>query len=213
MRILLQDLRYGARMLLKNRGFTLIAVLTLALGIGANTAIFSVVNAVLLRPLSYPQPEQIITVWSSERDGRTWGLTGPEFFDLRERNRVCEDIAAYQTGAVNLVGGDEPERVAAVSASAGLFPVLGVKPMAGRVFLPEADRAGRDRVVVVSYGLWRRRFGADPRLVGKQVNLDGLSRTVIGVMPQGFQFPNREVDLWVPLALDRVKADPLRNRV
>jgi putative ABC transport system permease protein len=195
--------------MLKKPGFILIAVITLALGIGANTAIFSVVYAVLLRPLHYPQPEQLITVWSAERDGRTWGLTAPEFFDLRERNQVCEEMAAYQTGAVNLVGGDEPERVAAASVSAGLFPLLGVQPLTGRVFLPEEDQPGQDRVVALSYDLWQRRFGAEPRLLGQQVNLDGLSRTVIGIMPRGFQFPNPEVGLWIPLALERAKADPL----
>ena len=205
---LLQDLRYGTRMLLKKPGFTIVAVLTLALGIGANTAVFSVVNGVLFRPLPYKDTERIITIWEPSRGGRTLGLTDLEFFDLRQQNYVFEDIAAYATGATNLSGRGEPERVAATWVSSGFFPVLGVQPSIGRSFTPEDDKPGLSQVVVLSYGLWQRRFASDPSVIDQQISLNGISRTIIGVMPSDFQFDSKDVELWIPLGLDPANVNP-----
>ncbi|HEV2914607.1 MAG TPA: ABC transporter permease [Pyrinomonadaceae bacterium] len=204
-----QDLRFGLRMLLKHKGFTLVAVVTLALGIGANTAIFSVVNGVLLQPLPYPDPDRIITIWEPSRDGHTLGLTDVEFFYFHEQNRVFEEVAAYATGATNLTGdGNEPARVLATWASAGFFDVVGVKPALGRAFVADDDKPGAAQVAVLSHGLWQRRFGSDPNIIGRQVSLNGRSRTIIGVMPRGFEFDDKEVELWLPLGLDRADLNP-----
>jgi putative ABC transport system permease protein len=208
METLLQDVRYGIRMLLKSRGFTAVAVLALTLGIGANTAIFSVVNGVLLRPLPYKNPDRIVTIWEPSRGGHTLGLTDLEFFDYREQNHVFEEVAAFATGATNLTGSGEPERIAATWASAGFFPTVGVQPALGRAFTDEDDKPGPAQVVVLSYGLWQRRFGSDPNIIGQQISLNGLSRTIIGVMPGGFYFDNKDVQLWLPLGLDRANVSP-----
>jgi predicted permease len=203
-----QDLRYGARVLAKSPVFTAVAVLTLALGIGANTAVFSVINGVLLRPLSYKEPERIITIWEPSRGGHTLGLTDVEFFDIRDRNQVFEELAAYATGATNFTGVGEPERVTATWVSADFFPVLGVQPALGRDLMAEDDKPDPAPVVVLSYGLWQRRFGADQGVIGRQLSLNGISRTVIGVMPLGFQFESSEVEMWLPLGLDPAKVNP-----
>jgi putative ABC transport system permease protein len=200
---MVQDLRYGARMLLKNPGFTLIAVFTLSLGIGANTAIFSVVNAVVLRPLPFPEPERLIRLWESN-PGRGWpefSASAPNFEDWRKQQSVWKQLAAYEFATFNLTGGAEPERVAALGVTANLFTALGVAPALGRDFLPEEEQAGRNRVAILSDGLWRRRFGADPELVGRRIQLSGESYAVVGVMPPRFQLtPGTEV--WTPLGLD-----------
>src|SRR6266498_1855039 len=189
MQTLWQDLRYGARMLLKKPGFTLIAVFTLALGIGANTAIFSVVNAVLLRPLPYPEPERLMMI------------NLPDFREWRAGNRSFEAMAAFSVENYNISGNEEPERVAGAVASADLFKTMGVKPAQGRAFLSEEEQYGKHRVVVLSDSLWRRRFGAKTRLDGQTLKLNGEVFTVIGVAPRGFQFPYQNVMLWIPLAL------------
>ncbi|MGH9936571.1 MAG: ABC transporter permease [Blastocatellia bacterium] len=185
-----QDLRYGARMLLKNPGFTLVAVLTLALGIGANTAIFSVVNATLLRPLPYSEPERLVRVWETNPRANRWGdwVSYPDFRDWREQNTVFEEIGACRVFVFNLTGSDFAETLPGAYVSASLFNVLGVKPIVGRTFLAEEDRPGANRVAVISYGLWRRRFGADPGLIGKTIEVNGESHVVVGVMPPGFKF-------------------------
>ncbi|HKQ08087.1 MAG TPA: ABC transporter permease [Blastocatellia bacterium] len=204
----LQDLRYGLRVLARSTTFTAVAVLTLALGIGATTAVFSVIYGVLLRPLPYKEPERIITIWEPSRGGHTLGLTDVEFFDIRDRNQVFEEVAAYATGATNFTGAGEPERVTATWVSADFFPVLGVQPVLGRVLMAEDDKPDPARVVVLSYGLWQRRFGADQGVIGRQVSLNGNSRTVIGVMPRGFQFVSPEVEMWLPLGLDPANVEP-----
>ncbi len=208
-----QDLRFGLRMLLKNPGFTLIAVLTLALGIGANTAIFSVVNAVLLRPLPYPEPERLIRLWESN-PGRGWpefSASAPNFADWRKQQTVFEQLAAYGFDTFNLTGGGEPERVFALGVTANLFPTLGTPPALGRNFLPEEEQPGRHRVAILSDGLWQRRFGADPQLIGRQIQLNGANYTVVGVMPPRFQLtPGTEV--WTPLMLDPALAPWHANR-
>jgi putative ABC transport system permease protein len=206
--VLLQDIRYGFRIMVKSPGFTIIALLALALGIGANTAIFSVVNGILIRPLPYHDPEKIITIWEPSRDGHTLGLTDLEFFDIRQHNQVFEEVAAYATGATNLTGVGEPERIFGTWVSSGFFPVLGVQPMLGRTFTAEEDTPQPAPVVVVSYGLWQRRFGSNPNIIGQKISLNGISRTIIGVMPRIFQFDYKEVEIWLPLGLDRANVDP-----
>ena len=202
MTTLWQDIRYGARMLWKNPGFTVVAVAALALGIGATTTIFSIINAVLLRPLPYAEAERLVMVWMDNRqmgmneDIHSW----PNLNDYREQNRVFEALAAYRGASANLTGEGEPERILGAAASANFFEVMRVAPVAGRVFTAEEDRQGSDRVILISHGLWRRRFGADPQLVGRDISLNGVNRTVIGIMPPDFRFPSREAEFWMPLA-------------
>src|SRR5262249_50845365 len=197
MESLLQDLRFGARMLLKQPGFTLLAVLTLALGIGANTAMFSVVNAVLLRPLPFPEPERLMLV---EAKG-VGEFAAPDFRDLATQNHSFAQLAAYSPYATfNLSGGSAPERINGARISAGLLPTLGVQPLYGRNLTAEEDQEGGAKVVLLSQGLWQRQFGADAGVVGRAVRLDEQSYTVIGVLPLGFNFPS-EKELFVPLAL------------
>jgi putative ABC transport system permease protein len=205
-----QDLRYGARMLLKKPGFTLIAVFTLALGIGANTAIFSVVDAIVFRPLPYDEPERLVQVWPvNSRHGGGGGVPYPNFADWRDRNRVFEQIAAYGEKFFVVTGGDEAQRIHGAGVSPSLFPLLRVKPAFGRALLPEDDRVEANPVVLISHKLWRERFGADPQAIGKTLTLDGKSFAVIGVMSPGFQFPE-EAELWVPVA--HVYTSILANR-
>src|SRR5262245_22411300 len=197
MESLLQDLRFGARMLLKQPGFTLLAVLTLALGIGANTAMFSVVNAVLLRPLPFPEPERLMLV---EAKG-VGEFAAPDFRDLATQNHSFAQLAAYSPYATfNLSGGSAPERINGARISAGLLPTLGVQPLYGRNLTAEEDQEGGAKVVLLSHGLWQRQFGADAGVVGRAVRLDEQSYTVIGVLPPGFNFP-ADKELFVPLAL------------
>jgi putative ABC transport system permease protein len=197
-----QDLRYGARTLLKNPGFTTTAVLTLALGVGANTAIFSVVNAVLLRPLPYEDPGQLVRLWSDNSGLRTEQnhFAPAEITDFRDQLTTFESIGLFDTGlTANLTGGSQPERVNGSEAAPGLFTALRVKPILGRTFLPDETEVKQNKVALISEGLWRRRFGADPDFAGRTVQLDGESFTVVGVLPSGFKFPEK-VDLWLPFS-------------
>jgi putative ABC transport system permease protein len=192
-----QDLRYGARTLLKQTGFTLVAVLTLALGIGANTAMFSVINAVLLRPLPFPEPERLMFV-----EARGIGnFAAPDFRDLATQNRSFEQLGAYREATFNLSGGSEPERVDGARVSASLLPALAVQPLHGRNLTAEEDREGGENVVLLSHRLWQRQFGADAGIVGRAIRLDEQGYTVIGVMPPEFNFPPNK-ELFVPLALN-----------
>jgi putative ABC transport system permease protein len=202
-----QDLRYGIRALLKNPGFTLIAAAALALGIGANAAIFSVVDAVLLRPLPYEEPERLVWLWEKNlQRGRPRNAISPAAFAAyRDQTHVFEEVGASRDQLYNLTGAGEPESVIGYRFSAGFFGILGVPPQLGRTFRPEEDRPGHDRVVVLSHALWQRRFGGDPAVLGRAVTLDGESYTVIGVMPAGFAHPPR-VELWTPLALEADQA-------
>jgi putative ABC transport system permease protein len=207
MSTLLQDLRYAARSLRKSPGFAAIAVLTLALGIGANTAIFSVISSVLLQPLPYGDTDRVVAVWNSFRDNEQSSLSAPELVDYREGIRSFEELAAYRQTAVNLTGEAEPERLSAGRVTANLFPVLGTEAMLGRTFTAEEDVPGGDNVVVLGYSLWQRRFGGDPAVVGSTVRVNGKLRTVVGVMPPSFRLPidyetEDVTQLWVPLALD-----------
>jgi putative ABC transport system permease protein len=201
----LHDLRYAVRILIKNPGFTAVAVLTLALGIGANTAIFSVVNAVVLRPLPYPHPERLVRgTWQFET-GEIDAVTALVFEYWKDHTRAFETVAGYSgiNSGFNLAGGTEPERVRGLQVSEGFFRVLGVEPAIGRGFLEEEDRPGVPPVVVVSDGLWRSYFGSDPNLVGKEIQVNGRSRTVVGILPSSFQF-EAPIDVLLPLQL---KAD------
>ena len=211
MTTLLQDLRYALRMLAKNPGFTVVAVLTLALGIGANTAIFSVVNTVLLKPLPYPHPEGLVKVW-----GRFTGIglpndlnwfSAPEYRDLRDLNRSFSDITVLSGGTVNLGVSGNPQSVNGAQVSPGMFSILGVNPIIGRTFTPEEATQGHDRVVILGYSLWQRSFGSDPRIAGKEVVVDGRTCQIIGVMPKGFTYPLTS-DLWAPQVFTDRDFDP-----
>ena len=207
----MNDLRYALRMLLKNPGFTIIAVIALSLGIGANTAIFSVVNTVLLRPLPYKDPDQLVMVWEdASKHGypRDTPATA-NYVDWRDQNQLFEGMAAIADESFNLTGTGDPERLEGRRVSANLFPILGVQPQIGRVFTAEEDQPGAQRVVVVSYGLWQRRFGGDAGVVGKPLTLNGESYTVVGVMPAPFQFPSSDDQVWVPIAFT---AEQIANR-
>src|SRR5215468_11619806 len=192
-----QDLRYGARMLLKQPGFTLIAALTLALGISANITIFSVVNAAMLRPLPYPEAERLVFLWSEspQRNIKERASAWANVADWRNQSQSFAEIAVFDPTVVTLTGATEPEPVVIVGASANLFSLLGVAPVLGRTFTADDEQR---RVVVLSYGLWRRRFGASPDIVGQMVEIDGARSQVIGVMPESFQFPNQAAQVWRP---------------
>jgi putative ABC transport system permease protein len=198
-----QDLRYGLRLLLKKPAFTLIAVLTLALGIGANTAIFSVVNGVLLSPLPYPDPAQLVMVWETDlaRGTTDIGASLPDFREWQSRNQSFAQIAAYSTADYNISGTDEPERVIGATVSTDFFPLLGINPEQGRGFVREEGVYGKHRAVVLSDALWQRRFGDGARLGDQTMRINGETFTVVGVMPRGFRFPDNSVALWTPLAL------------
>jgi putative ABC transport system permease protein len=205
MHTLAQDLRYGLRMLMKSPGFMAVALLTLALGVGANTAIFTVVNAVLLRPLPYKNPQGLVQVWESnpKRGFPQFSVAPPNFVDWRAQNHVFEQMAAMAGGDYNLTGVGAPERVLAADVSADLFSLLGVEPERGRAFLPGEDQPGSPLVVIVSHGLWERRLGADPNAIGRTLTLDGKPYTLVGIMPAGLKYPSDETELWTPLVFDQ----------
>ena len=199
---LIQDLRYGVRMLLKRPVFTVITIFTLALGIGANSAIFSVINAVLLRPFPFHEPNRLVYIEGLDlRDNQKGGaLSPPDFLDYREQGRSFERMAAYQTASVTLTAeGGDSERINVARASANFFETLGVSPLpGGRFFLAEEEQGSSAGVVVLSRGLWQRRFGSDPSIVGKNLSLSGQSLTVVGITPSEFEYP-KGVEMWVPL--------------
>jgi predicted permease len=203
-----QDVHFGVRMLMKNPGFTIVAVIALALGIGANSAIFSVVNTVLLRPLPYKDPDRLVMVWEdATKQGFPRDTPAPaNYIDWRDQNQVFEGMAAIADMSFNLTGVGEPERIEGRRVSANLFTLLGVEPQLGRAFLPEEDQPGANRVVIMSHGLWQRRFGSDVTIIGKPLNLNGESYTVVGVMPPQFQFPSRTDELWTPIAFPAQEA-------
>jgi putative ABC transport system permease protein len=206
MQTLLQDLRYGVRMLLKHPGFTLIAVCTLALGIGANTAIFSVVNAVLIRPLPFAEPERLVWLWGSTPNGQRRAAVSPlDFTDYRAQNQSFEQLAAAIGVPVSfiLTGSGEAERLRAGVVTGNYFQALGVQAALGRTFQLENEQAGRERVVVLSHSLWQQRFGGDPTIVGRQLTLDNKSFEIVGVMPAGFRLPEH-AEVWTPLSFDLV---------
>jgi putative ABC transport system permease protein len=199
-------------MLIKSRGFTFVAVVALALGIGANTAIFSAVNAILLRPLPFDQPDRLVEVWESrplQKRERTV-VSPAEFIAWREQTQAFEHLAAVNYSLFNLTGEGEPEQIQGALVSASLFPMLGVEPLYGRYFLEEEDQPGKNRVAVISHALWQRRFGGDPSLVNQQITLNGNSYTVVGIMPRDFGFP-QDVVLWTPIAFVPAERDNRGN--
>lgn len=198
-----QDLRYGLRKMRSNPAFAFAVVAILALGIGATTTIFSVVNAVLIEPLPYAEPDRLVRLWENnlKQNASDYAVSAPNYKDWRGQQTSFEYLAASELMTFNLTGAGEPERVAAATITADLLPALGVTPLIGRGFLPEEEQPGAGRVVLLSHGLWRRRFGGDPQLLDKPIQLNGESYTVCGVMPAGFQFPGTR-ELWVPLVLD-----------
>ena len=220
METLLNDLRYATRSLLKHPGFTIVAVITLALGIGANTAMFSVINAVLLRPLPYHEPQRLVTIWeqSPERNLYEMPISFANLRDWVDQNHTFDQISAYTFTNFNLIGVGEPKRLGAVRVSANLFSVIGVAPELGRAFLPEEDREGANHVVILGHALWKNRFGSDRAILGRSLTLNNQSYTVVGVMSSGFQFPvgfgymgkvlNDPTDLYVPIA---ATSDELRR--
>jgi len=204
MQTLWHDLRYGARMLLRKRGFTIVAVITLGLGIGANTTMFSVINGMLLRPLPFKDPERLVHLdeKAPKAGFETTGFSFPDFSDWRSRSRSFERMALYEEISFTLSSGDageRAERVEGARVTASLFPLLGVEPAQGRHFLEEEDKPGAAPVAIIGYGLWRRRFGGDPGIIGRAVRIDGGSVTIVGVMPAGFGFPIKE-EIWKPMA-------------
>jgi putative ABC transport system permease protein len=210
MNMLLNDLRYSIRMLLKNFGFTAVVVLVLALGIGANSAIFSVVNAVLLRPLDYKDPEQIVIVNHTYRKANAIvPVSPPSYIDYRDQATVFESTAASANWNVNLTDRGDPERIQGRFATASFFSTLGVGATLGRTFTEEDDRPGHNKVVILSHGLWQRRFGGDPGILNQSLNLNGESYSVIGVMPSTFKF--RLDEMWAPIALTSEQTAPNRR--
>jgi putative ABC transport system permease protein len=214
---LLQDIRYGLRTLLKSPSFTLVAIIALALGIGANTAIFSVVNTVLLRPLPFSNPDQLMTLWETNLSrGQLRGSSSyPNFSDWRDQNHVFERMASFHNADFVMTGRGDSTRLQGGVVNADLFPLLNVTPKLGRVFLKEEDEPGdRSRVVILSQELFEKRFSADPNLLGQPVTLDGKAYTIVGVMPNSFKFPiqNEPVELWTTVAVDREGNEPITDQ-
>lgn len=203
-----QDIRYGLRTLGKAPGFTIVAVFVIALGIGANTAIFSVVNAVLLRPLPFQQPDQLVRVWTQKAPTV---VSKEEFLELKNNNHSFADLAAYSGWGFTLTG-DKPAKLDGARVTASFFSLLGAKAALGRTFLPDEDQPGQSSVTMLSYGCWEQRFGSDPSIVGQSITVDGEKYAIVGVLPRGFKFPDVEfsklnVDLVLPAPLDPTKKD------
>jgi putative ABC transport system permease protein len=208
---MIKDLRYGLRMLTKNPGVSAIAVLTLALGIGANTAIFSVVSAVLLNPLPYKDPDRLVSIWENVPEHGRWRAAPANFLDWKKQNTVFEDVAAFGGSTATLTGDGDPEQLSGTAVTPGYFEVVGIQPALGRVFQPEEYKLGTDRVVILGHGLWQRRYGGDKNIVNRNIMLDGNSWTVVGVMPPGLyptrpttagriDFDERGQDYWRPMS-------------
>ncbi len=208
---LFQDLRFAARSLLKSPAFLIVAVSTLALGIGANTAIFSVVNGVLLRPLAFVDADRLVTLWENNplQNRQRANVSHPNYLEWKQQSRSFEEIAAWRSMLVTLTGGDQAERVMLALVSRELFEVLRVEPVLGRTFTAEEDQPGVTPVVLISHGLWLRRFGGDPSVVGKTIGINGGESEVIGVMGPEFEFPSERVEVWSALGL---LADQMENR-
>jgi putative ABC transport system permease protein len=207
---MLQDLRYGARMLLKNPGVTTVAVITLALGIGANTAIFSVVSAVMLRPLPYKDPDRLVSLWAKVPDHGQWRATPANFLDWKKQNTSFAELAAFGASTMTLTGAGEPEQLHGTRAGAGYFSAVGVEPILGRSFLAEEYEPGKGQAVILGHGFWQRRYGSDPNVINKAITLDGASYTIAGVMPPGvypatpttsghLTFNSSQQQFWLPM--------------
>ncbi len=202
-----QDLRYALRTLRKNPGFTAVAVITLAVGIGANTAIFSVIDGALLRPLPYPRPDRIVRIWQTDDKGRIGNLADPNFADLQQQNRTLQSMVEYAAYPVSVSGGSEPVRATGAVVSKGFFSAMGVEPFIGRSFAPDEQHMGAARTAIVSYGYWQRYLGAGTDFSRMRLRIEGNDYSVIGVMPAGFNFPP-DASLWIPRELE----PPLTSR-
>jgi putative ABC transport system permease protein len=210
MATLIQDLRYGMRMLLKNPGVSAIAIITLALGIGANTAIFSIVDTVMLRPLPYRNPDRLVSLWENVPGKGQWRVTPANFLDWKSQNTVFENVSAFSGSTLTLTGDGEPEQILGLRASAGFFSVIGVEPVLGRSFVQEEFETGKDRAVILGHGLWQRRFGGNPAIINQTITLNGANYTVVGVMPPGtypgwpttaghISFSQDQQQFWTPM--------------
>src|SRR5215831_3218403 len=209
---LLNDIRYGFRMLRNNPGFSVVAIVTLALGIGANTAIFSVVDRALIRPLPYWQPNRLITLGevrpqegkSSESDTRIWNASYPDYLDWTRQSKSFESLAGFSGDLFTLYGTGEPEQIFGAQATINFFSTLGVKPFLGRDFAVGEDIAAGPKVAILPYGTWIRRFGGDPHIIGRSIQLDDKSVSIIGVLPRQFEFaPRGNAEIWVPLHIEK----------
>jgi putative ABC transport system permease protein len=204
MNSLIQDIRYGLRMIRTSPGFTLVVLLTIALGIAANTIIFSVVNTIVLRPLAYKDADRLAFASQTTSDIKIKPFSVQDYYDWRDNNQVFDHLAAFRWESFNITGDTQPERLLVSQVTANVFPMLGVEPLIGNVFTPNDDKTGANPVVVLSHGLWQRRFGGDPNVVGHSVNLDGQIFTILGVMPADFRFypsSTMRADLWMPIGL------------
>src|SRR6476620_10867408 len=198
-----QDVRYSLRLLLKHKGYAVVAVLTLALGIGINTAMFSVLNTFLFSSLPYPQSDRLVRIFRTSPHSQSWPHSAANFFDQRDQNTVFEKMAAYNFASRNLTEqGQSAERLLSLAGTADFFPVFGVNPALGRIFRTEEFEPGNDNVVVLTDRFWTRRFGSDPNIVGRKIQLDGKTVEIVGVMPPGFEHPILwgPIDIWQPLA-------------
>jgi len=204
---LLQDLRYGVRLLGRSPAFSIVAVLTLALGIGANTAIFTVVNAVLLRPLPYPQPDRLVRIWETKPSADVHAnVVNPlTFLNWQERTRSFEHMAAITSWSSDISGEGNPLAVDGMRVSPDFFAVLGVPPFMGRTFIADDGIEGRDNTAILSYAFWQTHYAGDPHILGRKIMLNGSPVSVVGVLPRDFRFPNMKAEIWVPMAFDRTE--------
>src|ERR1051325_1284063 len=207
---ILQDIRFGLRTLIKTPAYTVVALIALALGTGANSAIFSVVNAVLLRPLPYAEPDRVAMVWGNNLNlgDNKFALSMPDYKDYRDQNGVFEQLACFAYDDLNLTSGEVPLHLQGTMVSANFFDTLGVKEATGRLFSPDDGRPGAERVVVLSNGLWKRQFGGGQEILNQTITLNGSSFTVIGVTPAEFQSPEKGDEVWIVMSLDG--GDPVR---
>src|ERR1051326_4822148 len=210
-----QDVRYSVRRLLKDKAFTIVAVLTVALGIGVNTAMFSVLNTFLFRSLPYPEPSRLVRIFRTSPHSQSWPHSNANFFDQHDQNTVFEKMAAYNFVSPNLTEqGQTAERLVSLAATADFFPILGVAPARGRVFKAEEFEPGADNVIVLSDRFWTRRLGSEPNIIGRKIQLDGKTVEIVGVMPPGFEHPIlwAAMDLWQPLSFtQKEKANRYTN--
>jgi len=199
---LLKDVRYAIRNLVKRPGFTLIAVITLALGIGANSAIFSAINALLLKPLPFPGLDRVVALWDKipSRGVVHNEVAMANYLDWRAQNQSFEQLALYRWWSTNLTGVEPPERIQGFLVTANFLDAIGIKPIMGRNFAEEENQPGKDAVAIITYSLWQRRFGGDPNIINKTITLNSITRTVIGVMPERFNFP-KGAEVYAPLAM------------
>ncbi|HEU4870175.1 MAG TPA: ABC transporter permease, partial [Pyrinomonadaceae bacterium] len=211
MESLLSDVRYAVRNLLRRPGFTIIAVVTLALGIGANTTIFSAINALLVKPLPFPELDRVVAIWDKlpNRNLLHNEVSVANYLDWQAQAQSFEQLALYRWWSANLTGIDPPERIQGFLVTANFLDTTGMKPIMGRTFLPEENQPGKDAVAVITHSLWQRRFGGDPNILNKTITINSITRTVVGVMPERFNFP-KGAEIYAPLAMT---PELMKNRI